>query len=182
MSFFVHLHKGDRLTDRSFLMSLALCVVSIVLCVSCLTFATWAWFRDTATSVSNRIQAADYHYELAVTVDGVTPDEAGVYALKKNVDYTVTLTATGDEGCAYWCRVKIGGRNFYTDQLTPEVPYVFTLKLSADADVRFVGQWGSTRPSSDVRDGRLTVSPGDAGAERDAETEFETGSGREDGE
>ncbi len=57
----------DKLTDKAFSRSVIIAVVSIVLCIVCLSSATFAWFTTTTTSSQNVVSGGFFGLVVIVT-------------------------------------------------------------------------------------------------------------------
>ena len=61
--------KPEKLTDKVFNRNIAVCVISILICLTSLFTATWAWFSEDIVSNSNVIRTATYN--IVITSDDV---------------------------------------------------------------------------------------------------------------
>ena len=77
--------KQDKLTDKAFTQSIAVSVISILLCVVALCSVTWAWFSEGVTSFSNTIKTGNCTVTVSVMYDGVeiatNSDATGTYPI-----------------------------------------------------------------------------------------------------
>lgn len=153
--------KQDKLTDKAFTQSIAVSVISILLCVVALCSVTWAWFSEGVSSSTNSIQSANCDVSVSVTSDGTTVETVdGEYTFIKDKAYEITITAAGTAESAY-CILNIDGTRYYTVQIpttaTETVPnhIKFTLQFSADkTDVEIITRWGtSSQEKRDFADG-----------------------------
>ncbi|MBQ7365226.1 MAG: hypothetical protein IJW46_06480 [Clostridia bacterium] len=150
--------KTDKLTERSFMQSLVVSVMGILLCIVFLTGTTWAWFSDGISSSSNTISTADCTVTVSVvnaaTNETLTANAEGVYRFSKNVVYTVTMTATGSATSAY-CKLVIGTDEMYTQQISTkednnQITFTMTFTTS-DTDVTIETRWGTYHVPNDQR-------------------------------
>lgn len=178
--------KSGKISDKTMTLNLVSCVVGILLCVSSLTAATWAWFQANVSSTDNVIQAADYTIEVTVSAGNTVASEQtgesaqavslaraveGGYAFTAEEDgtYTVQLTYSGSASTGY-CKLVIGATSYYTEQLpipvengTPLTVMRFALTLSRDTTVQFIPCWGTYKePARDILNG-MTYTVGSDG-------------------
>ena len=147
--------KQQRLTDKAFNQSLAVSVLSIILCLVVLTGMTWAWFSGGINSSSNNISSANCKLEISImNGSSVVSSVDGKYTLLKDTPYEIKITATGTANSAY-CVVNVNGVDYYTSQIPTKqtningttVPnYItFTLQFTADTTaVEFIPHWGTS--------------------------------------
>lgn len=151
----------DDLVDKAFNRSVLLAVVSILLCLACLTATTWAWFQRDINSATNTIQTQPYMLTASIKDENgarVTFDEISVGhyegAFQPDQTYTVELTAEGTGKNGY-CKLIVEDQQdmtFYTNLVTildPSEPTVasFQFKLTdTDASTHKVCldlRWGT---------------------------------------
>ena len=151
--------KKELNADKIFSINLFTCVLGIVLCLSSLTAATWAWFSDGITSGSNKIEAASY--ELVVSIDKEVLVSVGDHKFEytapaegKTIVVKLTATGTASSGYSVVVRSSNSEKKYYTQQVKPETSGIsFTLQLSANETVTFEQRWGSySNLSNDERD------------------------------
>ena len=137
--------NDDKLTEKAFMQSIAVSVFGILLCIIALTTATWAWFSDSVSSASNSIQSAYCDVSVSVTTgDGPVTADNGIYSFNPEIDYIITITATGTAKNAY-CILKINGTDYYTENIpTPETNFTFTLRFRQETKVQVIPRWGTT--------------------------------------
>lgn len=162
--------KKDPLTEKAFLRSVVISVISVIFCMVALSSATWAWFRAEVSSAANTILTGSYELSVSVT-DGSaplafdrTPEGYYRYALAQGGSYTVTLSSDGTGSNGY-CRILTGGRTYYTGLVTvgdaQANPCSFSITVSEDADVLFDLRWGTYSGENDVSAGgtlEITIS------------------------
>ena len=91
--------KQDKLTDKAFTQSIAVSVISILVCVVALCSVTWAWFSEGVTSFSNTIKTGN----CTVTVSAMNEeteidpntDTTGIYTFKAGKSYQIKISSTG---------------------------------------------------------------------------------------
>ena len=157
----------EKITEKSFTFNIVASVVGVLLCLTSLTAATWAWFGDSVTSPVNEVQTGQYSLDVSVTPQGgaaLDPEENGSYMLTKDVVYSVTLKAEGNVSTGY-CMAKFSGladdesNKFYSVQIfTNERPektpkeITFLLTAAEDCDVSFSALWGTLAKDDEDRD------------------------------
>jgi hypothetical protein len=142
--------KKELNADKIFSINLFTCVLGIVLCLSSLTAATWAWFSDGITSESNKIEAASY--ELVVSIDNEVLVSVGDHKFEytapaEGKTIVVKLTATGTASSGYAIAVRSSNldKKYYTQQVRLDNPdgISFKLTLVAGETVTFEQRWGT---------------------------------------
>lgn len=171
--------KQDKLTDKAFTQSIAVSVISILLCVVALCSVTWAWFSEDVSSSSNTIKTGTYSLNMEIKDDDSeamitgTENEGAYksyqYSLAVGKAYTITLTAdTGSDSNGY-CKILVDGvaQPYYTSivpsnasgELTNPCTFTFVVKSDATTtdtqtiDVTFELRWGTYSGSFDVSNG-----------------------------
>ena len=94
--------KDGKLEEKTFISNITACILSIILCLSCLCATTWSWFTDSVSSGVNIIQSSNL--SLCITdANGkvVQPNENGVYELEAGT-YTISVTTPGDKATNYY--------------------------------------------------------------------------------
>ncbi len=144
-------HKGKKEARDGLFSMLAPSLAAICICCVCLVSVSYAWFTAGVESKSSTLTAASYKIDVSIKSgnDSVAAYN-GVYSLKKENSYTVTLTASGTASTGY-CVIKSGEETWYTDQISTKQTktFTFTITPGADADFTFEAVWGtySSEPS-----------------------------------
>lgn len=140
--------KQDKLTDKAFTQSIAVSVISILVCVVALCSVTWAWFSSEISSSSSDIKSA--YCDVNVTVvseDSKLESIGGKYSFLKDKAYKIQISATGTAETAY-CILKIDDVDYYTAQIptqTIDNYIVFTLQFEAEVtEVEVITRWGTS--------------------------------------
>ena len=137
--------KQDKLTDKAFTQSIAVSVISILVCVVALCSVTWAWFSSEISSSSSDIKSA--YCDVNVTVvseDSKLESIGGKYSFLKDKAYKIQISATGTAETAY-CILKIDGVDYYTAQIPTQTSIEFTLQFDAEATkVEIIRCWGTS--------------------------------------
>lgn len=121
--------KDGRVSDKTLIYNIVAGVIGILLCLTSLTAATWAWFGSSVTAQNNSIKAGQYNVSVSVVENGVTETRAtlsananNIYILEAGRTYRVTLAGHGNASTGY-CSVKLTGCSdtVHTQQIyTPE--------------------------------------------------------------
>ena len=143
--------KQEKLTEKAFTQSIAVSVISILVCVVALCSVTWAWFSSEISSPSSDIKSA--YCDVNVTVvseDSKLESIGGKYSFLKDKAYKIQISATGTAETAY-CILKIDGVDYYTAQIPTQTSIEFTLQFDAEAtEVEIITRWGiSSVPAID---------------------------------
>ena len=147
--------KQDKLTDKAFTQSIAVSVISILVCVVALCSVTWAWFSEDVTSSSNTIKTGDCTVTVSVMNETteIPLNATGTYTFEAGKSYQITITSTGSAESSY-CKLVIGGQDFYTEQVSTSEPnnrISFTLAFDAPTEVEIITSWGTYHIPNDAR-------------------------------
>lgn len=129
---------------------LAPSLVGMGICAICLCGASWAWFSASVGSGVQTIKSANYQLETVVETQGedgkttVEKNENGAYTIFENTEYTVTLKATGTEKASGYCKVKIGDKEQFTEQIAAGGTFTFKVNLQTDEDMLLETCWGTS--------------------------------------
>lgn len=169
----MHSENTDKLTEKSFLISIGTSIIGILICLVSLCSVTWAWFTGDVTSPNNEIKTAPQCL-LQVTVSDDNAAFLGTISadntasstngevvfpnlklsLKPNVIYQVSVILPKDSGSGY-CKIDANGESYYTDTLythendTPST-ITFQLTVTTDTDVTFTPRWGIYSGTADI--------------------------------
>ena len=113
----------EKLTEKAFVRSIIVSVLSILLCMTALCSTTWAWYSKNISSTSNTVYAANC--DMSISVQRIVGEDYfyveksdGRYQLKnleKGVKYKISLKAVGNANSAY-AIINYNGGTYYTDQ------------------------------------------------------------------
>ena len=136
-------------------------VIGILLCITCLCSATWAWFATDISSGNNTLCSGNFglivtvkdengaHVPVTVgTFDGISSCTlSGSGDQDTAMTYTVTLKMTDDTTVKKgFCTVRSGDSYYQTDSINVDTgthPFTFTLTLVGnDAALTFTPVWG----------------------------------------
>lgn len=134
----------EKPTEKAFSQSLLISVISILLCLVALCSMTYAWFNESVSSGSNSIKAGTC--EVTITViskEGQTYTFIPENSKPKFASgtYTVTIGAKGTASSAY-CVLRIGGKDYYTEQVAMNETISFDITFGKDTTVEFIPRWG----------------------------------------
>ena len=157
------LKKDEKISDRFFMKSLVVSVVSILICIATLCSVTYAWFSKDVLSESNKLKSGHFNASVVLLIaDGgehdsssdlaVSPDDSGVYTLDPGT-YVVTIEPTDESTVKGYCILKSGGEKYYTDVIVNEntvneiyststSPFVFYIEATEVTTFRISSEWG----------------------------------------
>ena len=142
--FFNRSQRGEKKRGDGLFHLLAPSVIGALLCVACLCGASWAWFSAYTSTGETVIKSSEYNITAAVRDSENSPVEVKNNACTvADGVYKVTLSAKGSQSATGYCRVEIGGKIYYTEQITAVGSFTFTIKTTGSSDVEFVSKWGS---------------------------------------
>lgn len=142
--FFNRSQRGEKKRGDGLFHLLAPSIIGALLCVVCLCGASWAWFSAYTSTGETVIKSSEYNITAAVRDSENSPVEVKNNACTvADGVYKVTLSANGSQGATGYCRVEIGGKIYYTEQITAVGNFTFTIKTTGSSDVKFVSKWGS---------------------------------------
>lgn len=131
--------KYGRVSDKTFTYNIVAGIVAILLCLTSLTAATWAWFGSAITSDKNTISSGQYDVTRTVLMitDGeplevVSVDE--VYVLYAGT-YKITLSSEGTVSTGF-CTVSITENSEDGAKLTKHTQQIFTPEHTTNGDGR----------------------------------------------
>ena len=159
--------KTEKLTDKAFSRSLLALVLGILLCMTCLCSATWAWFSASSAAEGNELSAGKFDLAVSVAREGVAPvslteQAAGkaVYTFSEVGVYTVELTITPDTTVSKgFCVLSVGGAVYYTAAIeAPVTSLSFTVDVRvANTTATFSPSWGYPSATELVEEGEPLV-------------------------
>lgn len=142
--FFNRSQRGEKKRGDGLFHLLAPSVIGALLCAVCLCGASWAWFSAYTSTGETVIKSSEYNITASVRGSENSPVEVKNNACTvADGVYKVTLSAKGSQSATGYCRVEIGGKIYYTEQITAVGSFTFTIKTTGSSDVKFVSQWGS---------------------------------------
>ena len=159
------IEKGKKITDKALNYNVIAAVIGVILCLSSLTAATWAWFGDSVSSVENTLKTGVYSVSVEITDENGTAlikqtdvDGKDFYALAAGERYSVTLAGEGTVSSGY-CILRCGKEELYTQAVYTEVStespkqITFTL-ISNESDELYISScWGSYSELPQLTDG-----------------------------
>lgn len=157
--------NDEKISEKAFTQSIAISVVSILICLVALCSATYAWFTDETATNGNTLTSGsfDLHILSVTQVSGdtttassidITPDTIGYHCHLPNAGtYTVTLQLTAESTAKGHCMIKLGDTVQYTDAIIrtqadgADDLFTFTLVVPQATDVYFEPRWGMAAES-----------------------------------
>ncbi len=155
------MNKKESLSHRDFIRMLLISGLAILLSMTCLVSASWAWFSESLSTSPDTLTAASY--ELAVEIDDVARAEKSVELAEGRYEISLTPGGTATRGyCVVTVALEGVGEASSSTVTIPQSggAFTFTLVLEAPASVTFRASWGIPAASGIARGGRLTVSAG----------------------
>ena len=158
----------EKLTDKAFSRLMITSVLGILICITCLCSATWAWFSADSSSNSNTLCSGNFGLNVTVTAENGTPVSVSEGAagtstctLAEAGLYTVTLKATADTTVSKgFCVIKVNGNTYRTDALLLDETDSFAFTLNAkepDLTVIFSPAWGFPAEATVTQNGTLDL-------------------------
>ena len=138
-------HKIKTDGKRSMHRILAPSVISIFICVVCLCGSSWAWFTATSSANVAAVQSSTYNLsykagdanDVEIAVTGTT------YEVTSN-PCIIVLKAQGTSGATGCCTVQIDNTTYYTEQISTDGTYTFTIKTGIGKTITFKANWGNS--------------------------------------
>lgn len=159
--------KNEKITDKAFLHTAAVSVVSILLCLVLLCSVTYAWFSTEDKSESNKLVSGSFGVTISVAkvVDGVVTSDKidvkpvdgreGLYDAQLAVGtYLITLEMADSATVKGHCVVTLGDKEtLRTAAIIGEntsnrgdrdvtAPFTFKITLTEAMTVTFEPRWG----------------------------------------
>lgn len=135
--------KGDGI-----LHILAPSVIGACLCAVCLCGMSWAWFTTSVGTGTQTITTSSYMMSNTVLCNGI--EQNGTSHKDKSTEYTFTsgtytvfLNTVGTDNATGYCKVKIGDAVYYTDQISANGTFTFSIEANGTVDVLLIPSWGS---------------------------------------
>jgi len=161
-------NKTEKLTDKAFIRLVITSFLAVVLCVTCLCGASWAWFSGSTTSTGNEITTAICELKIFVN-DGsstelaaVTVDSEAILSLDAG-NYTVVMTLPQDSASGYSV-ITVDGISYYSEALISssdpvEQTLTFNLTLESEHSVKVAAHWGIYSGTIDVSNSGTLIIP-----------------------
>lgn len=149
-SFFFHRarHAKKEAKGDGIIHILAPSIIGVCLCAVCLCGMSWAWFTTSVGTGTQTITASSYVMSNTVLCNGI--EQSGVsykdgstkYTFTSGT-YTVTLNTVGTDNASGYCKVKIGDTVYYTDQISANGTFTFSIEADGTVGVVLIPSWGS---------------------------------------
>lgn len=126
--------KEGKVSDKTFTYNIVLGIVGILLCLTTLTAATWAWFGSSITANNNTIKAGMFSVDVTVSQNdtAISADENGEYTLNSG-SYSITLEGQGDVSTGY-CTVTLTEADSESSKVSKHTQQVFTSEFANSAE------------------------------------------------
>ena len=156
--------QDGKVSDKMMTFNIVACIIGMLLCLSSLTAATWAWFGDSITSPVNQVQTGEYKIVVQITDSAtgneILPDSDGAYAVAAGGIYDIKLAASGSVSTGYGAIrfVSDNENKFYTPQIFTESseksPNFISFKLISSKNETLVvdSWWGTLSTPNEERD------------------------------
>ena len=158
-SFFFHRarHAKKEAKGDGVLHILAPSVIGACLCAVCLCGMSWAWFTTSVGTGTQTITASSYVMSNTVLCNGI--EQSGVSYTFTSGTYFVTLNTVGTDNATGYCKMKIGDTVYYTDQISANGTFTFSIEADGTVDVVLIPSWGNcaTRTEANRICGGATV-------------------------
>ena len=165
--------KDEKITEKAFLQSTIISIVSILMCVVMLCSLTYAWFNESVQSSSNSITAGHFTAKVVSVVrtadkQAVSPNDSGIYVLETG-EYAITLNVTDETTSRGYCVVTINDTVYCTEAIVNNrtkneiynrvsAPFVFRIRVTeSSADVKIESRWGIPADPNLRFDGYITI-------------------------
>ena len=146
-------NSTNKLTDQAFSRLMISSVLGILLCITCLCSATWAWFTADTSNNSNTLQSGRFGLDVSVldsssAAVAVIPrsDGSTLCILGEAGLYTVTLSMSEDTTVSKgFCTIDVGAEHYKTASINVNGtnPFTFTFEAhEANMSLIFAPAWG----------------------------------------
>ncbi len=143
------LHYKSEHTDtprsRKIIRQMLALIPALVIAAACYSVSVYAWFQASIVNSGNVIQTTTYDIAVTIAEAGDKEIEAvdGVYHLKANTEYAVSLTAAGGGEKGGYCVIQPeDGALIYTEPIAPNQSLSFTLIPDKEQTYTFKAVWG----------------------------------------
>ena len=158
----------EKLTDKAFSRLILTSVLGILLCMTCLCSATWAWFNSSVEASGNKLASGSFGLDVSVADSTRTSfavvkqaDGTSVCTLPGVGLYTVTLELSGDTTVTKgFCSMTTNGKTYKTALIKKGESDVFSFTLDARVDnlaIVFSPRWGMPSSYDVAKDGVLVI-------------------------
>ena len=156
-SFFFHRarHAKKEAKGDGVLHILAPSVIGACLCAVCLCGMSWAWFSTSVGTGTQTITASSCVMSNTVLCNGI--EQSGVSYKDGRTKYTftsgtyfVTLNTVGTDNATGYCKMKIGDTVYYTDQISANGTFTFSIEADGTVDVVLIPSWGNCATRTEV--------------------------------
>ncbi len=128
-------------------------LTALVIGVVCYSVTVYAWFQANIANSGNTITTATF--DLNVAIEDETSIGDGVYSLKANTAYSVTLTRTGE--AKGYSVIEGNNGTWYTEVIETDAPFTFTFIPEKTGEYSFRASWGAPPEDADLIKAGSTV-------------------------
>lgn len=163
-------NNESRITDKAFSRAMITSVLGILVCITCLCSATWAWFCTDITNDSNTVGSGNFGLIVTVTDDvgadvpvSVLTDGASVCNLTGGKTYKVVLKMTEDTTVTKgFCIIKSGASSLQSGSIniaenTNPFEFALTVGGTGERTATFSPAWGYPADAAVSHGGTLTI-------------------------
>ena len=156
---FFYVPKHGKVSEKVMLVRSVFTLVTMVVCLTAMTIAAYAYFSTSITSSSNIIKSANFKAQIAVTdTNGATVSPSSVdkavseFNFTNPGTYTVKLTKGDSSADTGFCIVTVGEDKYYTQQIGTDVSaengrreaVKFELQINEPIIVKIGSHWGTS--------------------------------------
>lgn len=158
----------NKLSDTVFFQGVFVCIINIVLCLICLSTASWAWFYDSHTVPGTTLHVTDYDLQVELVDSNnqvINPDGEGVYDLLANEEYAIILKPIGTSGNGYAIIYINDFDPTYTQLIPitdPIVPCVINVNPLVNCQIKLDLRWGTNDSEYQITQGDQIIISEDA--------------------
>jgi hypothetical protein len=142
-------NNAEKLTDKVFMRLFVTSLLCIFACAVCIVSVSFALYTDTLETNSVVIKSASYDVTVSSENTGtLQKNEDGLYECEADVEYTVTLLATGTADKGYAVVTLSPVEIYYSTVLAPGETVSFKIKRSENYTFGVRGHWGEYNGST----------------------------------
>ena len=148
-------HSENAINERSTYRVFTSSVIAVFVCVICLCGTSWAWFTANASTEVTAIKTSTY--KLVYQVDSSTEvteiaSTGATYTLTADT-CAITLKASGTSGATGYCSVQVEGQTYYTEQISADSTFTFTVNAALGTAITFIPNWGTYSGTATIENG-----------------------------
>ena len=138
---------------------LAPSMLAICICAICLCGVSWAWFTASTSTGTTAIQSSSYKllYQVSEDADPTELAEVKTVSVPESGSCKITLSATGTAGATGYCSIKIGDETYYTEQISVDDTFSFTVNAAAGTQILLTPKWGTYSHTATLHNGKKVI-------------------------